>query len=79
MIPELLRQLLPDNYPNDPNKDPGILIEVKMGPSAKAGLEQIEQKAYYQELKTHGCTRINAYCIAFDGKNVTLETKLPSP
>ncbi|MEI6791356.1 MAG: AAA family ATPase [Myxococcaceae bacterium] len=61
-------------YPCDPQKDPGILIEVKMAQDAQAGLEQIEQKAYHQELTTHGCSRINAYCIAFDGKNVTLKT-----
>jgi hypothetical protein len=61
-------------YPADFSKDPGILIEVKMGPSAKAGLEQIDQKAYYQDLKTHGCSHINAYSIAFDGKTVTVES-----
>ncbi|MBH1989321.1 MAG: AAA family ATPase [Myxococcaceae bacterium] len=61
-------------YPKDTQKDPGILIEVKMGLKAKAGLQQIEKKTYYQDLQTHGCSEINRYSIAFDGKAVGLES-----
>lgn len=60
-------------YPLDTQKDPGLLIEVKMGPKAEAGLKQVEDKAYFQDLKAQGCSQINSYCIAFDGKKVTLK------
>ena len=63
-------------YPKDTKKDPGILIEVKMGPKAKAGLQQIHEKAYYQDLKTQGCAKINAYSIAFNGKAVSLKSAI---
>ena len=63
-------------YPQEPQKDPGIVIEVKMGPKAEAGLHQIEQKAYYQDLQAHGCSQINGYSIAFDGKTVSLKSTL---
>ncbi|MBH2006847.1 MAG: AAA family ATPase [Myxococcaceae bacterium] len=63
-------------YPNEPHQDPGIVIEVKMGPKVEAGLQQIEQKAYYQDLQTHGCSQINGYSIAFDGKTVSLKSTL---
>jgi hypothetical protein len=63
-------------YPQEPQKDPGIVIEVKMGPKVEVGLNQIEQKAYYQDLQTHGCRQINGYSIAFDGKVVTLRSVL---
>jgi hypothetical protein len=65
-------------YPKEPQKDPGIIIEVKMGQKAEVGLHQIEQKAYYQDLQTHGCTQVNAYSIAFNGKAVTLKSVLSS-
>ncbi|MBH1989486.1 MAG: AAA family ATPase, partial [Myxococcaceae bacterium] len=58
-------------YPLNPLKDPGILIEVKMGLDAAAGLEQVEEKAYYQDLQTAGCSKIQTYSIAFDGKRVS--------
>ncbi|MBH2006923.1 MAG: AAA family ATPase [Myxococcaceae bacterium] len=58
-------------YPLNAQKDPGILIEVKMGLEASAGLEQVEEKAYYQDLQTAGCSKIQTYSIAFDGKHVS--------
>jgi hypothetical protein len=58
-------------YPTDPHRDPGIVIEVKFEKKAKAGLKQINDKAYHQELLTHGCSKIRSYSFAFDGKKVT--------
>ena len=63
-------------YPKNIQKDPGILIEVKMGLKVEKGLKQIEQKAYYQDLQTHGCSKINGYSIAFDGKAVALASAI---
>ncbi|MEK7655006.1 MAG: AAA family ATPase [Pseudomonadota bacterium] len=62
-------------YPNDPSKDPGVIIEVKMNKeSADQALLQIQDKEYATELKRHGCKTILLYGLHFDGK--TVSTKL---
>lgn len=62
-------------YPNDPNKDPGVIIEVKMNKdSADMALLQIQDKAYTTELKQRGCKTVLLYGLHFDGKKVS--TKL---
>jgi hypothetical protein len=61
-------------YPNDPAKDPGIIIEVKMNKeSADGAVLQIQDKAYATELKRHGCTALFLYGLHFDGKTVTTQ------
>ncbi|MBH2005774.1 MAG: hypothetical protein I8H75_00245 [Myxococcaceae bacterium] len=49
----------------------GYFDRSQMGLKASAGLKQVEEKAYYQELQTAGCSKIQAYSIAFDGKRVS--------
>lgn len=57
-------------FPLNPNIDPGVLIEVKMGPNAEAGLKQIHDKQYHHELEDHGCAKMQVYGFTFDGKVV---------
>ena len=62
-------------YPNNPTKDAGVIIEVKMNQeSAEGAILQIQDKAYATDLRLHGCQTIHLYGIHFDGKQVT--TKL---
>ena len=58
-------------YPNDPKKDAGVVIEVKMSKeTADEALLQIQDKEYAADLKQHGCKTIHLYGIHFDGKKV---------
>lgn len=59
-------------YPNDPTKDPGVIIEVKMNKeSADDAILQIQDKAYATELIRHGCKTVFLYGLHFDGKTVS--------
>ena len=61
-------------YPNDPDKDPGIIIEVKINKeSAHGAILQIQDKAYATELKRHGCKTVFLYGLHFDGKTVSTQ------
>lgn len=60
---------------------PGILIELKaekmisadaLDKLAQAALNQIKEKQYDAELKTHGIEQIIKYGVAFSGKNVSV-------
>lgn len=59
-------------YPNNPVKDSGVIIEVKMNKeSVDQALTQIQDKEYATELRQHGCKIIHLYGIHFNGKQVT--------
>ena len=62
-------------YPIDPEKNPGIVIEIKMNKeSPETAIMQIQDKEYATDLRQHGCHTLHLYGIHFDGKKVT--TKL---
>ena len=58
--------------PKDPVKDPGVVLECKVGKEATVGMLQMQNKAYATELKARGCTKILLYSLAFNGKNVEI-------
>lgn len=48
-------------FPKDPQKDPGVIIEIKTKGSVDKAIEQIQSKAYSAELHEHGCRIIHLY------------------
>ncbi len=60
-------------YPNNPQKDPGVVIELKTQGTAEQALLQIQDKAYTTDLHQHGCKTIHSYGIHFDGKQVAVK------
>ena len=69
-------QLMPKN-----NSRPGVLIELKskkdlskeqLDTLAQEALNQINERQYDTEMKTHGITTIFRYGVAFSGKNVAI-------
>ena len=69
-------QLMPKN-----NSRPGVLIELKskkdlskeqLDTLAQEALNQINERQYDTEMKTHGITTIFRYGAAFSGKNVAI-------
>ena len=61
-------------YPNDPDADPGVVIEVKMNKeTATDALVQVHDKEYATDLRQHGCSTVRLYGIHFDGKTVTTQ------
>lgn len=61
-------------FPKDPQKDPGVIIEIKTKDSVDKAIEQIHSKAYSTDLHEQGCNIIHLYGMQFDGKQVS--TKL---
>jgi hypothetical protein len=63
-------------YPKDVEKDPGILIELKIdNSSAEEALAQIDTKKYEAELVRYGCKKIISYGIHADGKKIKVAMK----
>ena len=59
-------------YPKNTERDPGVIIEVKLNrSSADEALAQIDGKAYTADLEHHGCKEIYLYGLHFDGKTVS--------
>ena len=57
-------------FPENPAKDPGVVIEIKTRETAEQAVEQIQRKAYSTELKESGCKTIYLYGVRFKGKEV---------
>ena len=53
-------------------KDPGVILECKVGKTAELGALQIQNKEYAKELRDRGCTQIFLYGLAFNGKEVKI-------
>ena len=61
-------------FPKDPERDTGVVIEIKTRGSVDKAIEQIQKQEYSTELKEYGCKTIHLYGIKFDGKKIS--TKL---
>jgi hypothetical protein len=58
-------------YPKNIEKDPGILIELKVdSSSAKKALAQIDTRKYEADLVQYGCKKIISYGIHANGKKI---------
>lgn len=66
-------------FPKDPQKDPGVIIEIKTRGSVDKAMEQIQLKEYSTDLHERGCNIIYLYGIKFDGQNVTTKLVTEKP
>lgn len=66
-------------FPKDPQKDPGVIIEIKTKGSVDKAMEQIQRKEYSTDLHEFGCNIIYLYGIKFDGQKVTTKLVTEKP